>query len=307
MKKLAALTFVALTAPAFGADHDYSNNKAFLRKYPDLACIDTGPLSAEEGAQWNAAKLQEQGHKKEIQVTRARCYADGRDAPQQITEKISGSEWLDRLYARLGSGPIPHGFFDGKVILSKDRGLTSFADMGLFVPKTESVEAFAQRIWAGKFFDNEKMYLKNRINLDGVDWNEKPKALTDPRMKFPAKLYCGQSLFDARRESIIIDYKYGVEDRPQGVDTDANIDWLAGKAGLLIRDEVRMVRPGLYLGRAYMHGVFGLYFVLEYAEGTGKAPSADEKDECWIGHQRQRQLGLKQSDFLNNFNRPAGG
>jgi hypothetical protein len=187
------------------------------------------------------------------------------------------------------------------VILSRDRGVKSLKELGVWLPKEGAIETFAERIWSGKFYDRDRMFLKNRINLDGISWNAAPTSLTDARMKFPAKLYCGQSLFDARRESIVIDYYYGVEDRPAGISTDPAIDWLAGPKGFQIRDEVRMVKPGLLLGRAYLKGVFGLYFVLEYHKGTGKDPSWDEKDACWLGHQRQRQLGLRPSDYVNNF------
>lgn len=294
--KHALIASLILAGTAQAADFDYTQNDEFQRMYPNLACIDTGPLSADETQLYTAAKLQEMGRQDKIEVTRPACFGDGPNATGEITQTISGSEWLDRLYARLSSGPIPHGFFNGKVILSRDRGIKSAAELGVWMPKEKKIEAIAERMWSGKYFDNQKMYLKNRINLDGLNWTALPKSIDDKRMKFPAKLYCGQSLFDSRRESIIIDYKYGVEDRPEGVSTDPSIDWLAGKKGLAIRDEVRMVRPGLLLGRAYMHGAFGLYFVLEYAPGTGKEPT-EEPDACWIGHQRQIKLGKKPSDY----------
>src|SRR6185436_2994228 len=75
---------------------------------------------------------------------------------------------------------------------------------------------------------------------------------------FPARLYCGQSLLDSRRESVIIDYAF--TDEVQGY--RENPDFLAGRRGLQIRDEIRMVRPGFYLGRAYMGRVFALNFTL---------------------------------------------
>lgn len=77
-------------------------------------------------------------------------------------------------------------------------------------------------------------------------------------MLFPAKVYCGQSLYDHRRESIIIDYAWG-SDLPH-LD---KLDDLAGRNGFDVRDEIRMIRPGLYLGRAYMNKIFLLNFVLE--------------------------------------------
>jgi hypothetical protein len=93
---------------------------------------------------------------------------------------------------------------------------------------------------------------------------------------FPAKLYCGQSLLDSRRESVIIDYAFGD-------DIDGylpNVDSLAGRNGLQVRDEIRMVRPGFYLGRAYMGRVFALNFTL-YNDAAAKAGAV--QGDCWDG------------------------
>jgi hypothetical protein len=68
---------------------------------------------------------------------------------------------------------------------------------------------------------------------------------------FPAKLYCGQSVLDTRRESVIVDYHFA--DDIEGY--RARPDSLAGRGGLRIRDEFRMVRPGFYLGRAYANRI----------------------------------------------------
>ena len=80
---------------------------------------------------------------------------------------------------------------------------------------------------------------------------------------FPAKIYCGQSLLDARRDSVIVDYSYN--DDINGYRKSP--DLLAGRGGLRIRDEIRMVRPGLYLGRAYANRAFLLNFTLFNAAG----------------------------------------
>jgi hypothetical protein len=105
---------------------------------------------------------------------------------------------------------------------------------------------------------------------------------------FPARLYCGQSLLDSRRESIIIDYAFsdelpGYREKP---------DFLAGRNGFQIRDEIRMVRPGFYLGRAYAGKVFLLNFVLyneAIAERDGDAfeKSGVATEDCWSGTQRR--------------------
>ena len=222
------------------------------------------------------------------------------------------SDQLDVIYARLTSGPIPHGFFNGKVMIPKDRGLEVVKPILGFAASTEMVKKFAEQLWSGKYFDRDRRLLQNRVNLDGgLAGLPVPKKVNDANMLFPAKLYCGQSLFDSRRESIIIDYKYGEADWPKDIPsgwlTEAErkgLNWIAGPKGVLVRDEIRMVNSGLYLGRAYMQGVFGLYFILKYApESGGTDPNALVQrfgDDCWIGHQRQKQLGKKQSDYVNN-------
>jgi hypothetical protein len=107
---------------------------------------------------------------------------------------------------------------------------------------------------------------------------------TEAWLLFPAKLYCGQSLLDGRRESIVIDYAY-TDEIPV---YRAKPDNLAGRGGLKIRDEIRMVRPGFYLGRAYANRVFLLNFTLydpETAENGLKAfkEGAAIAEDCWPG------------------------
>jgi hypothetical protein len=104
---------------------------------------------------------------------------------------------------------------------------------------------------------------------------------------FPAKLYCGQSLLDGRRESIIIDYAFtddlpGYREKP---------DALAGRDGFEIRDEIRMIRPGFYLGRAYMKRLFVLNFTLYNGDVAEKDSGAFQagglvQENCWVGPQR---------------------
>ena len=66
--------------------------------------------------------------------------------------------------------------------------------------------------------------------------------------------------------------------------------WVYG--GLRIRDEIRMVRPGLYLGRAYVNRAFLLNFTLfnaDVAERDGPAFARGEAvaEDCWPGEQRR--------------------
>ena len=60
--------------------------------------------------------------------------------------------------------------------------------------------------------------------------------------------------------------------------TGSKPDFLAGRDGLAVRDEIRMVRPGFYLGRAYLGKVFLLNFTLynkAIAERDGAGIRAD--------------------------------
>jgi hypothetical protein len=150
------------------------------------------------------------------------------------------------------------------------------------------------------FYRDERV-LRNRIEdtallkplIDG-DLSTIPKITVDGReqwLMFPAKLYCGQSLLDSRRESVIIDYAFtdklpGYRERP---------DYLAGRNGFQVRDEIRMVRPGFYLGRAYLGKVFLLNFTLynkEIAERDGDAfmKTGQIQEDCWSGTPRRLAL-----------------
>lgn len=211
-------------------------------------------------------------------------------------------EELDQLYARLGSGPIPDGPFDGEIVFPRgSSGKLRAAEIigglkGLGVNfKGRMLETAGEALWKGKVFYRNEKILRNRIEDLAVlrpiiGPGDIPKIAVDGRdawLLFPAKLYCGQSLIDSRRESIIIDYAFtdelpGYRERP---------DFLAGRRGLKVRDEIRMVRPGLYLGRAYMDHAFVLNFVL-YSKALDKAGRAEfetgqVKDDCWSGTQKR--------------------
>ena len=211
-------------------------------------------------------------------------------------------EELDQLYARLSSGPVPDGPFDGEIVFPRgSSGKLRVAEIigglkGLGVNfKGKLLETAGEALWKGKVFYRDERVLRNRIedlsvlkpvlgagSLTKIDVDGK-----DAWLLFPAKLYCGQSLIDSRRESIIIDYAFtddipGYREKP---------DFLAGRRGLKVRDEIRMVRPGLYLGRAYMDHAFILNFVL-YSKEMDKAGRAEfeigqVKDDCWSGTQKR--------------------
>ena len=225
--------------------------------------------------------------------------------------KSYDQEQIDQIYARLTAGPIPDGAFDGDLFFPKgisgDRrireiigGLSGLA-AGVGTAKTELV---GKHLWRGKVFYRDELVLRNRIDdtsllkplIDG-DLSTIPKVKVngkDQWLMFPARLYCGQSLLDSRRESIIIDYFYtdeipGYRERP---------DFLAGRRGLQVRDEIRMVRPGFYLGRAYIGKIFLLNFTLynkEIADRDGGSftKGGQVNEDCWPGTQQRTVTASK--------------
>jgi hypothetical protein len=211
-------------------------------------------------------------------------------------------EQIDQIYARLSAGPIPDGPFDGEILFPRGSsgkfrvaeimgGLTGTA----LQLKGIALDAVGESLWHGKVFYRDERVLRNRIDdlsalkkVGLVDGDPKKISVDgkDAWLLFPAKLYCGQSLFDSRRESIIIDYFF--TDEIPGY--QENPDFLAGRRGVRVRDEIRMVRPGFYLGRAYLDRVFGLNFTLynkALAEKDGPAfvQTGQVKEDCWVGTQ----------------------
>src|SRR5260370_1097226 len=85
--------------------------------------------------------------------------------------------------------------------------------------------------WQGKVFDAASGTLVNHITVFGI------KAIL-------AKVYLGDSLID-RKPCIVIDYsKRSVVAEP-------------------VRDEIRMIAPGMYLGRIYWNDEYRGYFALQ--------------------------------------------
>jgi hypothetical protein len=214
-------------------------------------------------------------------------------------------EQIDQIYARLSAGPIPDGPYDGRVLLPRGTsGQFRAAEIvggmaGLAVHlKGLKLETVGEALWKGKVFYRDERVLRNRIEdlgalkAAGLVSGE-PRKLSvggkETWLLFPAKLYCGQSLLDARRESIIIDYAFtdeiaGYQEMP---------DFLAGRRGLAVRDEIRMVRPGFYLGRAYLDRVFALDFTLYNAavaerDGPAFTKTGQAREDCWGGTQARR-------------------
>jgi hypothetical protein len=93
----------------------------------------------------------------------------------------------------------------------------------------EFVSVFA---WQGKTFDAKHGVLRNRITHFGLN-------------AIIAKVYKGPSWFD-NKECIVLDYS----------ETSLVARW--------IRDEIRLIEPGLYLGRVYWGKKPLIHFALEF-------------------------------------------
>jgi hypothetical protein len=224
--------------------------------------------------------------------------------------KDLSQEQVDQIYARLPAGPVPDGVYYGGLFFPQGedeysrigevvggimgRGVTAISDR---------IERVAAYVWKGKVFDRDNMVLRNLIEdrktleaIIGDDTDDIETIKVERKgflswllptrttwLLFPAKLHCGQSLLDGRRESIIIDYAYN--DDLEGIFHE-NPDHWVNRKGLRIRDEIRMVRPGFYLGRAYINRDFILNFTLlnEQAAEAQEATflgGGDVGADCW--------------------------
>lgn len=180
--------------------------------------------------------------------------ANSKDVGQAFRGESWPQERLDQLYSCREAGPIPDGFHDGAVIFPSEGGHKKFLELlekiGLKLT-AKDVDQIAMNLWKGKEFDNSG--LRTAGGYGAMLRNRVARMLL-----FPAKVYHGLSVLDVRKDSIIIDYAFSDDFK----DYKPFPDSIATREGLLIRDEIRQIRPGLYLGRAYLDGVFGLNFVL---------------------------------------------
>jgi hypothetical protein len=235
--------------------------------------------------------------------------------------RILSQEEVDQIYGRLTAGPIPDGAYQGDLFFARGESLRPrleeiLGGIGgrIAGEKVEILERVGRTLWKGKLFDREQLVLRNFIE----DFKPLASLIDDPStlmtakvprggllgrflpttsvwLLFPAKLYCGQSLLDGRHESVIVDYLFGDEIEGYRESPDS----LAGRGGLRVRDEIRMVRPGFYLGRAYANRAFLLNFTLynpEVADAGTEAFAQGEPiaEDCWPGEQN-RQPAMRQA------------
>ena len=226
-------------------------------------------------------------------------------------------EQVDQIYGRLTAGPIPEGAYLGDLffaqgedrparleeILGGIRGRVAGAGVA-------ALEAIANDLWKGKLFSRDQRIARTMIQDRPAirDLTGDPAGImttTIPRdgplrrlfpvdtvwLLFPAKVHCGQSLLDARRESIVIDHNFNDEVDGYRLKPDN----LAGRGGLRLRDEIRMVRPGFYLGRAYTNRMFLANFTL-YSSAVADAgqdafrAGAATPEDCWPGEQVRKSV-----------------
>lgn len=227
---------------------------------------------------------------------------------------------LDHLYARLEPGPIPTGDFEGSILvrdaaliateeqmLKKLKGLTGLlaklAAAG-FCLSRDRIECAGELLWSGKRFyapqADGTVQLRNAISprlrsrlllekaglaaakepLDAIQAEPFGSKKNLHLMLFPSHVYCGHSLVDRNRQAVIIDYAHGDRFKPY----IPAVDGLAGRDWLQIRDEIRLVKPGLYLGRAYVGEIFLLNFLLENKEQTKKTSDPGSwRTTCFAG------------------------
>ncbi|MDN5934617.1 MAG: hypothetical protein L0H75_00380 [Nitrosospira sp.] len=217
-------------------------------------------------------------------------------------------EQIDQIYARLAAGAIPDGWYDGGPFFPKGASganritgiISGFPGM-VAGAKTTKLELLGKYLWHGKVFHRDSRLVRSRIDdraplehLISGDPATIPTIMASGReqwLLFPARLYCGQSLLDSRRESIIIDYSHS-DDIPGYRELP---DYLPGRRGMQVRDEIRMIRPGFYLGRAYLGKIFLLNFTLydkELAERhmPGFLKTGATRQDCWPGEQARQMF-----------------
>jgi len=226
-------------------------------------------------------------------------------------------EELDQIYIRLSSGPIAPGSYKTTAMMKgnaannvKNFLMTKFHGvqvLGSTVCGQQDVaQCFSDFAWRGiRIYapDSSTSEYSSRTAVSKITAQAVKAVLLpvmsqlDPRnwlirtsddfygeskyMIFPAHVYCGQSLLDHRKESVVIDHSWGSDFSPfiNGIDN------ILGRDYMDIRDELRMVRPGLYLGRVYAQKIFLFNFVA-YNPDADKAASQEAQwpaDTCFNG------------------------
>ena len=131
---------------------------------------------------------------------------------------------LDALFSAHEAGPIPDGEAKGTAIIAPGTAGTASS-----AAIAEAINIFA---WQGKVFDAEAGLLRNHILPFGL------KAII-------ARVYKGPSLLDGK-ECIVLDY--------------SETSLVASH----VRDEIRMIETGFYLGKVYWDQARLIDFSLDF-------------------------------------------
>lgn len=202
-------------------------------------------------------------------------------------------EQVDQIYQRLSSGRIPDGPFRGDLFFPRDTNrdarVRDVAGPSIAVAESLAamrLEHLGRVLWKGKAFFRSQGILRNRIDDLAIlkplikDSDTIPKLTFDGEttwLLFPARVSCGNSRLEPSRHAVVIDYAQG----PNIEGYRPVPDKLAGPEGLDILDEIRIVRRGLYLGRAYFRQRFALNFtLLDPASAPDTAPSPEVQEDC---------------------------
>ena len=266
------------------------------------ACRSAAPPIRFAPAGTDAARL-----RSEYALTEAERRALTPQAFRNLTQ-----EQVDQIYKRLASGPIPDGPFRGDLFFPRDtrrprahpRSGRSGAAPAAHIAAMRA-EHLGRALWKGKVFFRSQGILRNRIEdlllLRPIinDSDTIPKLTFDGEttwLLFPAQLSCGTSRLDPTRPSVAIDYARG----PKIEGYREIPDRLAGPEGLNIFDEVRIVRRGLYLGRAYFGERFALNFTLLDPAVAADAPlPTDIQEDCHAAPTSGREVPSARADRLS--------
>jgi hypothetical protein len=184
---------------------------------------------------------------------------------------------LDAVYAAAAPGPVPDGTYAATPFVPRPHAnADATAELMARLPDDAShlpvaqVRAAAAALWRTRVFDRSQHLVRARVG--------------GSELMYPGRVQCAPSLSDPDGAAILIDY--AATERLPGYREVP--DAVTGTTGLRLREEMRALRPGLYLGRAYSGDTLVLNFVL-YDDSIPRADrSAGDRmnDDCGAGEPR---------------------
>lgn len=190
-------------------------------------------------------------------------------------------EEMDQIYLRLPTGVLQPGDYEGKILArisfsSHLKNLSFVPSLGLSLLKSicqsrDLLECLLGLVWKARKIrmaepGTDEMSASSFLSSEGIGKNLDRLGFDNFGHKnlelgniFPAHVYCGQSLYDHRRESHVIDHAWGKDFKS----SLSGLDSLAGPRFLNLREEFRMVRTDLFLGRVYANKIFLTSIILK--------------------------------------------